>query len=86
MHRPAPGRVTSALALTPAGSRRPRLGVIEAKITSISTGLGRRLHPVVRRLGTVTPDRWFTLFFLLLILAFVVVLLVQPTGVGRGGR
>lgn len=33
-----------------------------------------------------TRDRWFILGFALLILAFLVALLVLPSGVGRGGR
>ena len=31
-------------------------------------------------------DRWFLVLFVLLLLAFLVVLVTQPSGVGRGGR
>jgi hypothetical protein len=34
----------------------------------------------------VTPDQWFLVGFVVLFLAFFVLLLVQPSGVGRGGR
>jgi hypothetical protein len=32
------------------------------------------------------PPRWFVLLFVLLLLAFAIVLTIQPSGVGRGGR
>ena len=38
------------------------------------------------RLRSVSPDRWFLIGFGLLLLAFLFVLLVQPSAVGRGGR
>ncbi len=41
---------------------------------------------LVRRLGAVSPDRWFLLAFVLLFVVFFVVLFIQPSSVGRGGR
>lgn len=41
---------------------------------------------VAQRLRSVTTDQWFGLVFVLLVLVFAVVLLVQPSAVGRGGR
>ncbi len=38
------------------------------------------------KLRSVTPIQCFTIGFLLLLFAFVVVLLAQPSAVGRGGR
>lgn len=40
---------------------------------------------VARRLGLVSPERWWLLLFAILFLAFFVILLFQPT-IGRGGR
>jgi len=40
---------------------------------------------VARRLGLVSPERWWLLVFAILFLAFFVTLLFQPT-IGRGGR
>jgi hypothetical protein len=40
----------------------------------------------VRRLKTVTPDQWFLVGFVLLLMAFLFILLIQPSSVGRGGR
>jgi hypothetical protein len=44
------------------------------------------VRTVVQRLRSLTPDQWFGLVFVLLVLVFAVVLLVQPSAVGRGGR
>ena len=41
---------------------------------------------LVRRLKAVSPDQWFLVGFVLLLVAFFFVLLVQPSSVGRGGR
>jgi hypothetical protein len=38
------------------------------------------------RLARVSPDRWFLLGFVILFLVFFAILLVQPSGVGRGGK
>jgi hypothetical protein len=42
--------------------------------------------PMPRRRWSVTPDQWFFLGFALLILGFLMVLVLQPGAVGRGGR
>ena len=39
-----------------------------------------------RRLRRATPRDWFLLCLGLLLLAFSLTLLIQPTAVGRGGR
>ena len=39
-----------------------------------------------RRVSGVAPDTWFLVGFVILFLLFFFVLLVQPSGVGRGGR
>jgi hypothetical protein len=39
-----------------------------------------------RRLRAVAPAGWFLLGFALLLLAFLLALLIQPSAVGRGGR
>ena len=41
---------------------------------------------VLARARAVTPDRWFLLGMVILLLVFLVVLIVQPSSVGRGGR
>lgn len=41
---------------------------------------------LVQRLKAVSPDRWFLVGFVILLLTFLFVLLVQPSSVGRGGR
>jgi hypothetical protein len=38
------------------------------------------------RVASITPDRWFLFGMILLFVAFLVVLMVQPSSVGRGGR
>jgi hypothetical protein len=45
-----------------------------------------RAVSLVRRLQATTPDQWFLVGFVLLLMAFLFVLLVQPSSVGRGGR
>lgn len=45
-----------------------------------------RAGGLMRRLKAVTPDQWFLVGFALLLVAFLFVLLVQPSSVGRGGR
>ena len=40
----------------------------------------------MRQLKATTPDQWFAIGFVLLLVVFLVVLLVQPSSVGRGGR
>jgi hypothetical protein len=39
-----------------------------------------------RRLAGLSPDQWFLVGFVVLFLAFFVILVVQPSAVGRGGR
>ena len=41
---------------------------------------------VLVRARAVNPDRWFLLGMVILLLVFLVVLVVQPSSVGRGGR
>ena len=38
------------------------------------------------RAGTLTPRQVFVAVFIILVLLYLFVLLVQPTGAGRGGR
>jgi uncharacterized membrane protein len=49
-----------------------------------------RIHTALdrfsRRVAGVAPDKWFLVGFVILFLLFFFVLLVQPSGVGRGGR
>ena len=40
----------------------------------------------VRRLRTVGADRWFLAAFILVLLFFLVMLVMLPGSVGRGGR
>jgi hypothetical protein len=77
------------------GSRRSpaTLGSGPAARTSIAWRFSRLLGEVrgrvvasVHRIRSVSPDRWFLVVFVLLVLAFVLVFLVQPSSVGRGGR
>ena len=51
-------------------------------LVRIRTGVA----PLTRRLAGVTPDQWFLVGFVILFLVFFLILLVQPSGVGRGGR
>jgi len=37
-------------------------------------------------LRQTTPDRWFLIGFIALLVAFLVVFALAPSGVGRGGR
>jgi hypothetical protein len=39
-----------------------------------------------RQVASLTPDRWFQFGMILLLVAFLVVLMVQPSSVGRRGR
>lgn len=41
---------------------------------------------LLRRLMATTPDQWFLVGFVLMLMVFLVVLLTQPSSVGRGGR
>jgi hypothetical protein len=41
---------------------------------------------IASRLPAMTPDRWFLAVFALVLLAFLILLMVQPSSVGRGGR
>ena len=41
---------------------------------------------MARRLKTVSPDQWFLVGFVLLLVVFLFLLIVQPSSVGRGGR
>jgi hypothetical protein len=41
---------------------------------------------LMSRLAKVSPDLWFLLGFALLFLLFLIILVVQPSSVGRGGR
>ena len=49
-----------------------------------------RFRPLLRAgmaaLKRVTPGRWFLIGFLALFLLFLVVLVLEPGAVGRGGR
>jgi hypothetical protein len=45
-----------------------------------------RAVSLVQRLQATTPDQWILVGFVLLLVAFLFVLLVQPSSVGRGGR
>jgi hypothetical protein len=49
-----------------------------------------RVRPAVAglmsRLSRVSPDHWFLLGFALLFFLFLIILVVQPSSVGRGGR
>lgn len=61
--------------------------------SSIAAILARRFGEVrnratvsAQRLRAVTPERWFGSVFVILLLAFLFVLIVQPNAVGRGGR
>ncbi len=40
----------------------------------------------MQRLRTVAADRWFLVGFVLVLLLFVVMLVILPGSVGRGGR
>jgi hypothetical protein len=57
-------------------------GWLRQKVASTRVRAGELL----RRLKAMTPDQWFLVGFALLLVAFVFVLLVQPSSVGRGGR
>ncbi len=48
------------------------------KFLAISSAIGR--------LKAARPEQWFLVGFVILFLAFAVVLVVQPSAVGRGGR
>jgi hypothetical protein len=56
------------------------------KETPNMAGIRVRAVSLVQRLQATTPDQWFLVGFVLLLVAFLVVLLVQPSSVGRGGR
>ena len=62
------------------------LGGVRAILSRLVSQCRATIASIVARTSAVTPDRWFVLLFVLLVLIFVVVLLVQPSGVGRGGR
>ena len=45
-----------------------------------------RANLVARQLRSFPSDRWFLIGFVLLMLAFVALLFLEPGSVGRGGR
>lgn len=55
-------------------------------LRATTTGARVAAAPLVRGLKSVSPDRWFLVGFVILLLTFLFVLLVQPSSVGRGGR
>jgi hypothetical protein len=57
-------------------------GSVRRAVVQARTTVGQ----LARRLGRVTPDQWFLLGFVVLFFLFLIILLVQPTSVGRGGR
>jgi hypothetical protein len=48
--------------------------------------VGTAVSVRVSRVARASPDRWFLLGFALLFLLFLIILVVQPSSVGRGGR
>jgi type II secretory pathway component PulM len=52
------------------------------------TTMGIRVAAIgmARRLKAVSPDQWFLVGFVLLLVVFLFLLIVQPSSVGRGGR
>ena len=45
-----------------------------------------QIAALVQRVRTVTPEQWFLVGFVLLFVAYAVVLITAPVAVGRGGR
>jgi len=72
--------VTRGLGSSVLSTRPSRL--LSTTIAAVRT----RALDVLARVRAVTPDRWFLLGMVLLLLVFLVVLIVQPSSVGRGGR
>jgi hypothetical protein len=56
----------------------------------LALALGRQLRPgqrdAGRRIRMIAPERWFLACFVILFLVFFLLLVIQPTSVGRGGR
>ena len=44
------------------------------------------VHNTLAGIRSISPERWFVILVVLLFLAFAVLLTIQPSGVGRGGR
>jgi hypothetical protein len=68
------------------------VGFAAAARSSIDTlsrlvgAMRRRAVAGAHRLRSLSSDHWFVVGFALLLLAFLFVLMVQPSAVGRGGR
>jgi hypothetical protein len=56
----------------------------------LALALGRQLRPgqrdAGRRIRMIAPERWFLAGFVILFLVFFLLLVIQPTSAGRGGR
>lgn len=74
---------TQARAVSLRLSRSRDLGRVLARLAS---NWRARVHSALARMHDVAPERWIVLLFVLLLLMFVVMLIVQPSRVGRGGR
>ena len=59
---------------------------VQATLHKTITGIRVAAVSLVQRLKAVSPDRWFLVGFVLLLVAFLFVLIVHPSSVGRGGR
>lgn len=59
---------------------------IPSLLSRLRREIRQRALTGLHRIQSVSPDRWFMIGFGLLLLAFLFVLLVQPSAVGRGGR
>lgn len=55
-------------------------------IRRIAGEIGRRIRAASRMLAATPRDRWFWAGMAALLVAFIILLLTEPTGAGRGGR
>ena len=56
------------------------------KLRRVAAGLRGRVGHLAHRVGRIGPDQLFLAGFAILFLLFFLILLVQPSAVGRGGR
>ena len=62
------------------------VGGVKAFLARLASTALSNVRFVAARIRGVAPERWFLLVFARLLLTFVLLLFVQPSGVGRGGR
>lgn len=61
-------------------------GIDQSHLRRVASEIRGRVGQLAHRVGRIGPDQWFLAGFAILFLLFFLILLVQPSAVGRGGR